>query len=315
MNSARFSVVLGLVGLGNSWHMAHLLWGYPVWVGHGVHATAVLVWLVFLMRYTVKWVRDPRAAKAEACHPVQGHLVALVPISSMLIALAIRPLSQALATAIFLPGLMGWLLLLLGQSGRVFMQGGAQTHPTHALYIPWVAGNFSAALVSSSLGWAGWDQMFFGAGVLSWLVLESVVLQRLLTADPLPAAMRASFGIQLAPPAVGLVAYLAVASEPSALVVHMLLGYAVLQVLVLLRLLPWICAQGWSMSYWAVSFGATALALGAQRGLAHSATAPVSALAHLLFYMANGTVALLLVGSVWVADVLWAQCGFKNSGP
>jgi tellurite resistance protein len=135
--------------------------------------------------------------------------------------------------------------------------------------------------------------------VLSWLVLESVVLQRLLTADPLPAVMRATIGIQLAPPAVGLVAYLAVASAPSALVVHMLLGYAVLQALMLLRLLPWICAQGWSMSYWAVSFGATALALGAQRWLVHGATALASALAHPLFFLANGTVALLLIGSVW----------------
>jgi tellurite resistance protein len=297
--ASLFSAVLGLVGLGNCWRMAHPLWGYPLGVAQGIHALAISSWLILLALFAVKWMQNTAAAKAHTCHGIQGNFVALVPISSMLIALAIAPYSQALATAAFLSGLLGWLLFALWQGGRAFTHGGAAANPTHALYIPWVAGNFSAALVSSSLGWTGWDQMFFGAGVLSWLAVESVVLQRVLTGDPMPAALRATLGIQLAPPAVGLVAYLAVASQPSALVVHMLLGYAVLQALLMMRLLPWICAQGWSMSYWSVSFGATGLALGALRWLAHSASAPALALAGLLFYIANGVVALLLVGSVW----------------
>jgi tellurite resistance protein len=232
-------------------------------------------------------------------HGVQGNFVALVPISSMLVTLALWPLSQAIADVVFLIGLIAWLLFALWQSGRAFTAGGAASNPTPALYIPWVAGNFAAAIASNTLGWAGWDQMFLGAGVLSWLALESLVLQRLLTADPMPAALRGTLGIQLAPPAVGLVAYLAVTPDPSALVVHMLLGYALLQAMLLVRLLPWLCAQGWSMSYWSVSFGATGLALGAQRWMEQGASGPALLFASPLFYVANGIVALLLIGSIW----------------
>jgi tellurite resistance protein len=288
---------MGLVGLGNSWRVAYPLWGYPHAVGQIIHACAIVVWLLLLSLYGLKWLHSPDAARAEMHHGVQGNFVALVPISTMLISLALWHFSQDVASLVFLLGFVGWLLFALWYCGRVFTTGGTTPLITHALYMPWVAGNFTAAIVSNTLGWVGWDQVFFGAGVVSWLVLESVVLQRLLTVDPLPAALRGTLGIQLAPPAVGLVAYLAVTPQPSASVAHMLLGYALLQGLLLLRLLPWICAQGWSMSYWSVSFGGTALAVGAQRWLANGASSSAAWLAEFLFYVANVLVALLLVGS------------------
>ena len=295
-----FSVVLGLVGLGNGWRLAHSLWGCPQMLGEAIHATAIAVWLLLLSLYGLKWLQAPDAAKAEMRHGVQGNFVVLVPISTMLIAGSLCPLSQGVAKPVFLLGLVAWLLLALWRGGRSIRRGVAVGATTHALYLPWVAGNFSAAIASNTLGWTGWDQMFFGAGVLSWLVLESVVLHHLMTVESLPATLRGTFGIQLAPPAVGLVAYLAVAPDPSTLVVHMLLGYALLQAALLVRLLPWLCAQGWSMSYWSVSFGATGLAVGVQRWLAHGAApSPAASLASPLFYLANGVVALLLIGSVW----------------
>ena len=295
-----FSAVLGLVGLGNGWRVAHTLWGYPRVLGESIHASAIAVWLVLLLFYGVKWLQNPDAAKAEMRHGVQGNFVALVPISTMLIAGLLWPISHAMAKLVFLLGLAAWLLFALWHGGRAISHGGAKSGPTHALYIPWVAGNFAAAIVSNTLGWTGWDQIFFGAGILSWLVLESVVLQRLLTTESLPAALRGTFGIQLAPPAVGLVAYLAVTPDPSTLVVHMLLGYALLQAALLIRLLPWLSTLGWSTSYWSVSFGATGLAVGAQRWLAHGeALSPVATLASPLFYLANGVVALLSIGSAW----------------
>ncbi len=299
MNPSLFAIVLGLVGLGNNWRMAHLLWGYPLWVGEMVHASAMGVWLLLLTLYAMKWLQNRSVAQAEMRHGVQGNFVALVPISTMLIALAVGPISQSAATVVFVTGLLGWLMLALWQGGRLLSGARPAASLGPALYIPWVAGNFSAALASSSLGWAGWDQMFFGAGLVSWLALESVVLHRLATAEPLPEALRATLGIQLAPPAVGLAAYMAVAPEPMALVAHMLLGYGLLQALLLVRLAPWIGKQGWSMAYWAVSFGVTGLALGAQRWLAHGHGGPAQALAPILFGVANGVVGLLLVGSVW----------------
>ncbi|HMI10949.1 MAG TPA: hypothetical protein VK567_05035, partial [Bradyrhizobium sp.] len=55
----------------------------------------------------------------------------------------------------------------------------------------------------------------------------------------LPIALRPTLGIQLAPPTVGAVAYLGINGGVPDLVAHALVGYGLLQALLLLRLLPW----------------------------------------------------------------------------
>jgi hypothetical protein len=72
-------------------------------------------------------------------------------------------------------------------------------------------------------------------------------------------------GIQLAPPAVGCSAYLSITSGPPDLFAQALIGYALFQVLLMIRLLPWIARQPFAPSYWAFTFGLSALAISCLR--------------------------------------------------
>lgn len=121
---------------------------------------------------------------------------------------------------------------------------------TPVLCLPRVASSFVTAASLGALGLADWGQAFFGAGLFSWLAIESVLIHRLLTADPLPPPLRPTLGIQLAPAPVGALAYLAVTQGPPDILAHALLGYGVLQALVLVRLLPWIAKQPFAPTYW-----------------------------------------------------------------
>jgi tellurite resistance protein len=134
--------------------------------------------------------------------------------------------------------------------------------------------------------------------VLSWLALESVILHRLYTQEPLPPALRPTLGIMLAPPAVGGVAYLAVYRGPPDLAAHLLFGYGLLLALFLLRLLPWIRQQPFAASYWAFGFGVAALPLGALRMIERGDDGPVAQLAAPLFVGANLVIALLALGTL-----------------
>src|SRR3982074_314928 len=89
-----------------------------------------------------------------------------------------------------------------------------------------------------------------GGGLFSWLAIESVLLHRLYTATSLTAPLRPTLGIQLAPPAVGAVAYLSVNGGNPDLIAHALIGYALMQLIIMLRLLPWITQQSFAASYW-----------------------------------------------------------------
>jgi tellurite resistance protein len=168
------------------------------------------------------------------------------------------------------------------------------------LYLPTVAGSFVTAAVAAALGFADWGQLAFGAGLFSWLALESVLVHRLFVADGLPLLLRPTLGIQLAPPAVGAVAYLSVTAGLPDVVAHALVGYALLQLLVLLRMLPWIRQQPFAASYWGFTFGVTALAIAPLRMIERGDTGPVAVLAPCLSVVANGVIAVLSVATVYL---------------
>ena len=62
------------------------------------------------------------------------------------------------------------------------------TAPT--LYLPTVAGNFTSAAALGGLGHPDWGWLFLGAGIFSWLALESLIIQRLWHPKALPIAQR-----------------------------------------------------------------------------------------------------------------------------
>ncbi len=125
-----------------------------------------------------------------------------------------------------------------------------------------------------------------------------MLLHRLYTLPAKPPALRPTLGIQLAPPAVGAIAYLSVNGGVPDLVAHALIGYALLQALLMLRLLPWILEQPFGASYWAFTFGATALATAPLRMVAHGDTGPMAVLAPYLFVGANIVVGLIALGTL-----------------
>lgn len=141
-------------------------------------------------------------------------------------------------------------------------------------------------------------ELAFGAGFFSWLAIESILVHRLYTAEPLPLAVRPTIGIQLAPPTVGALAYLNLTNGQPGVLVHAMLGYGLLQALVLIRLLPWVREQPFSAGYWGFTFGVTALSAAPLRLVERGDTGPLATLAPVLFGGANAIVLLMLVMTI-----------------
>jgi tellurite resistance protein len=167
------------------------------------------------------------------------------------------------------------------------------------LYLPTVAGSFVAGIVAAGLGFPDLGQYAFGAGLFSWLAVESILLNRMYNSPSMTSALRPTLGIQLAPPVVGAVTLISVAPDAPVIFAHMMIGYGVLQCLVLLRLLPWIAKDPFTASYWAFTFGATAMATAPIRLVGHGDQGVVTVLAPILFVLANVIVGVVAVGTVW----------------
>ena len=299
MPASLFGAVLGLSGLANDWRAAHTLWSFPAWPAESIVALTVLVWIACTLLYAAKWCWRRQDALDEARHPIQCCYIALFPVSTMLVGLALLPYSHALAILLYVVGLGGAVIFGVWRQGGLLQGGRSLDTATPVLYLPTVAANFVAAIGAGTLGWPLLAQAFFGIGVFSWLAIESVFLYRMLHSAEMPAPLRATFGIQLAPPAVGLVALIAATGSPPSLVASMLMAYAILQVLIAVRLLGWLLEGGFGASFWGFTFGITALSLGAQK-LALDGHALAASLAPWLFLLANGVVGAITLRSAWL---------------
>ena len=80
----------------------------------------------------------------------------------------------------------------------------------------------------------------------------------------------------------------------------MLPGYGLLQGLILIRLLPWILEQPFAASYWAFTFGATALPLACLRMVERGDNGPLSVLAASLFAIANAVILGIGFGTIFL---------------
>jgi tellurite resistance protein len=293
-----FGIVLGLAGLGSGWRLAAHVWNVTPAVGEAVSLLAAAVWFVLIVLYVAKWIWLRAEALAEFRHPVLCCFVGIVPVTTALVGWAIRPYCYPLALVLASVGVVGQLTFSVYRTGALWKGGRDQSATTPILYLPTVAGNFVSAIVLSAFGHSSWAVPFFGAGVLSWLAIESVLLHRLYVVTELPPPLRPTLGIQLAPPAVGCAAYFGITSGPPDLFAQGLIGYALFQALVLMRLLPWIAHQPFTASYWAFSFGVSALGIDLLRCVERGDTGPLAIAAPFVFAIVNVIIGGLVVGTV-----------------
>ncbi len=297
--ASLFGIVLGLAGLGNAWRIAHRVWGLPSSVGEVLLLVAAITWLLLLSLFALKWLLFRTEAISELEHPVQSTYVSLIGIATNLIAIGIHPYTHVGGVMVFVPG--ACISMIHGIFFTSFAWSGERhfSENTSSLYLPTVAGCFVTGTAAATLGYKGLAQLAFGAGMLSWFSIESVILHRFYSEAEVPAEQRPSMGIQFAPAAVGAVTYLSITGGAGDIFSRALLGYALLQAFVLLRMSRWILVQPLNPSYWAFTFGAASIATVALRMVEHGERGAIASIAPMLFVAANLVVACISVVTVF----------------
>ncbi|MCW2929832.1 MAG: potassium-tellurite ethidium and proflavin transporter, partial [Actinomycetia bacterium] len=131
----------------------------------------------------------------------------------------------------------------------------------HSGYVlPAVAGGLIASIGAARAGWTGIAHAFMGLGVLSWLLIGSVIMARLLFRPRLPAPLTPTLAIEVAPPALAGLAYLAITRGRVDAIALALGGFTVLAVVVQLRLIPVYRKLSFGPAFWSFAFPYAAVA-------------------------------------------------------
>lgn len=248
-----FAVVMGLAGLSLALDAAERALGWSGVLSGGVYVATVAVFGVIAVVYVLKALRYPQEVVAEWRHPVRLAFFPAISISLLLIATAGLSHAPGLAEGLWLVGaalqavltiavITGWI------GARAFQHG----HLSPAWFIPAV-GNVVAPIAGAQLGHVELSWYFMSVGLIFWIVLLTLVINRLVFHDPLPGRLQPTLVILIAPPAVGFVAWMQLVGEVGPFA-HILLNGAYFFTLIVAVQLPRILRLPFAMSFWALSF-------------------------------------------------------------
>ncbi len=250
---ALFSMVMGMTGLAIAWHRAHVAFGAPELVGQGVRVLSSLLFALLLVLYLAKWVKFPKAAAAEANHPIRVNFLPAISIDVLLLATAWLQDAPFTASALWIAGVVLHLVLTL----RTF---GSWLHHTYydikhvnpAWFIP-VVGNIVVPLAGVKIASPEVSWFFFSIGIVFWFVLLTIVMNRLFFHEPLPVKLLPTMFILLAPPSVGFLSWIGLTGHLDAF--GRVLYYAALfMALLLFSNAPRFLRLPFFVSSWAYSF-------------------------------------------------------------
>lgn len=254
-----FGIPLGLAALSIAWSHLNYFSISPI-ISNILGIAAMLVWVVFIGMYLYKIRYYWHEVLDEYRCPVRFSFLALIPITTMLVADILYRWQPVIAEIMIWIGTIGQLLYSSIRIGELWKGGIFEQKSTRPpFYLPAVAANFTSASSLALLGYHDLGYLFFGAGLIAWIIYEPVLLQHLRISSIEPP-FRATMGIILAPAFVGAAAYLAVNHGEVDSFAKILWGYGFLQLFFLIRLLPWIAEKGLNIGFWGFSFGLASMA-------------------------------------------------------
>ena len=248
-----FSIVMGLSGLCLAWQKAQHVLGLQLGLNFPLAGISVGIFVILSLFYLTKLAKYPNAVKAELKHPVKLSFFPTISISVILIGTLLFKIMPDLAKPIWWAGVaMQFVFLFYVISSWVNHDHFETTHVNPSWFIPAV-GNVVVPIAGFPLGYVEISWLFFSIGILFWIILLTIVFNRILFHNPIPPKLLPTMAILIAPPAVGFVAYTQMVGGLNHFG-HFLYGAALFFTLFIATQIPKFLKLPFFLSWWAYSF-------------------------------------------------------------
>ena len=287
---AFFSAVMGLMGTSLAVEAA----GFKA-AGHAIALFAALVFATQALLYAIKAIRHPAAVAAEWNHPVKLAFFPAISISLLLAAIALRGTLPEFAAILWMIGAVGQGVLTLAiVTSWISHRGFGVGQMSPAWFIPAV-GNVIAPIAGVPLGFVDPSWYFFAIGILFWIILLTLVFNRLVFHDPLPGKLRPTLTILIAPPAVAFLAWLQLNGGSLDALARILYNLGLFFTALVLIQARGLLRLPFALSFWALSFPIAAMTIASFRYAALSGSTIFVGIGWALLAL----LAIIIVGLVW----------------
>lgn len=255
-----FAVVMGLAGFSIAWEHAQLTFNLPLRLENALTPFAALVFVLLLVFYLLKLLRHPHAVMLELRHPLKLNFFPAVSISLILFSIATLKQLPGLSHLLWIVGSTLHLTFTLYVMNVWIHHDKFEIHHINpAWFIP-VVGNVLVPIAGTAHGHVEISWFFFSIGILFWLVLFTIIINRVLFHHPLAEKLMPTLFILIAPPAVGFISYIKLAGGLDNFA-HVLYYSGLFLTLLLLTQAHRFYRLRFYLSWWAYSFPLAAITI------------------------------------------------------
>lgn len=298
-----FAAVLGLTGMTIAFQRAERLLGMPFAISNVLLAASLAVFLAIATFYALKATRYPDAVKREFAHPIKINFFPTISISLLLFSIAFMRLNSDVSRAFWIAGIIIHLLFTIAILSAWMHRPTFQIqHINPAWFIPMV-GNIIVPIAGVEHAPAEISWFFFSIGLIFWLALFILFLNRIIFHNPLPERLTPTLFIMIAPPAIGFISYLRLMErEVSSFELdgfaRILYYFALFIFIVLLTQYRQFVKIPFYLSWWAYSFPMAAITIATVLMASKTNMLFFQGLAYLLLIALASLIALLLFRTI-----------------
>lgn len=291
---AFFSMVMGMLGLTLAWQKAAYILALPAITSHILLIASATIFAIIVSTYLLKIIRHSPAVIAEFNHPIKMSFFPAFSISIILMSIATLDVSTELSRFLWVLGSTLQLIFTLNVLTRwIHHQHFQIAHSTPAWFIP-VVGNILVPIAGVEHGFYEVSWFFFSIGIIYWLILKTLIFNRIIFHEPLPEKLLPTLFILIAPPAVGFLSYMKLNHDVLDSFGRILYYTAAFLVLLLMTQFSRFFRIRFFMSWWAYSFPLAAFTIATQVMLVRTGTPGFATISYLMLGVVSLVVALLL---------------------
>ncbi|MDY0121724.1 MAG: SLAC1 anion channel family protein [Sulfurimonas sp.] len=254
-----FAIVMGLSGLTIALQkIEHIIGG----LGALAYLFAMidsLVFLAVLFFYTLKMFKYFDEVKKEFNHPVRINFFAASAISFLLISIVYQEINTTIALYSFIIGAVMQTFFTFYTISFWINKNMQIEHSNPAWFIP-IVGNILVPVAGADFADVNLLMYFFSVGVFFWIILTSVLINRIIFHHQLAVKFVPTLFIFIAPPAVALIAYVRM-FDTFDIFASMLYNLSIFFSFLLLFMIKNFVKLKFFISWWAFTFPLAAMSI------------------------------------------------------
>ena len=257
-----FGMIMGLTGLSIAFiNLAKVYESTAILAYSALGFTTVLM-ILLLSIYAYKMVRFPREVIAELKHPIKMNFVPAISISLLLLSIAFYALGYTVLSqyswiigAAMQLALTYWVLY-----NWVHHDFFTPEHSNPAWFIP-IVGNIIVPIVGVHHAPIELSWFFFSIGLVFWIVVKSILVNRIIFHTPLQERLIPTLFIFIAPPAVGFISYMALNNHELNQFGMVLFYFGLAMTLLMAVSVGKFIKLNFALSWWAFTFPLAAMSI------------------------------------------------------